>query len=138
MSQKSTTSRNGMEICHCGFNAPLTISWSSANPGRRFYGCKLGRGSCKYFRWHDDEMPDQAKGVIQGLLKRVERTEKIVVRLKWLFVVVVVLCDLVTVFLPLNFNPGGLNPMSMLVADVSLNVSADMTLSDDISGCKIQ
>nr|XP_016496807.1 PREDICTED: uncharacterized protein LOC107815703 [Nicotiana tabacum] len=91
MSQKSTISRNGMEICHCRFNAPLTISWSSANPGRQFYGCKLGRGGCKYFRWHDDKIPDQAKRVIQGLLKRVERTEKIVARLKWLFVVVVML-----------------------------------------------
>nr|XP_009594812.1 uncharacterized protein LOC104091233 [Nicotiana tomentosiformis] len=91
ISQKSITSRNGIKICHCGFNAPLTISWSSANPGRRFYSFILGRGGCKYFRWHDDEMPDQAKRVIRGLLKRVERTKKTVARLKWLFVVVVVL-----------------------------------------------
>ncbi|XP_009628750.1 uncharacterized protein [Nicotiana tomentosiformis] len=91
MSQKSTTSRNGMDICHCRLNAPLTISWSPANSGRRFYDCKLGRGGCKYFRWHDNEMPDQAKRVIRGLLKRVERIEKTVARLKWLFVVVVVL-----------------------------------------------
>ncbi|OIT35155.1 hypothetical protein A4A49_55829, partial [Nicotiana attenuata] len=60
--------------CRCGPLCELKISWSAANPGRRYFVCKIGKdnGGCKYFRWFEDEFPEQANRVIWGLLKRVK------------------------------------------------------------------
>ncbi|OIT38883.1 hypothetical protein A4A49_58329 [Nicotiana attenuata] len=76
----------------CGRVALFQTSWTDENPGRRFYCCHLSKapGACEFFRWHDDQMPDQTRTVIYGLLRKVNTYEKERVRSKWIIVVVVV------------------------------------------------
>nr|XP_009778798.1 PREDICTED: uncharacterized protein LOC104228094 [Nicotiana sylvestris] len=94
MSEGAESSHKGLDICFCGFNAKLRISWSPRNSGRRFYGCKFDkdRGTCEYFRWYDEDFSDQAKRTINGLLKRVKENDAKLARArkKWIFVFVVV------------------------------------------------
>ncbi|KAK4260787.1 hypothetical protein QN277_003858 [Acacia crassicarpa] len=61
-------------MCQCGLFARLYTSWTEQNPGRRFFGCRNyrhGRG-CGFFKWHDNEMGERAKDVINELLGHVE------------------------------------------------------------------
>ncbi|XP_019167316.1 PREDICTED: uncharacterized protein LOC109163050 [Ipomoea nil] len=71
--------------CRCGYLAPMKISWSYANPGKRFracprYGCEFcsaqGNESCRYFEWMDYDVSDRVANVIRGLLKRADKYEK--------------------------------------------------------------
>ncbi|XVF48024.1 hypothetical protein PTKIN_Ptkin03bG0157300 [Pterospermum kingtungense] len=51
----------------------MRTAWSNQNPGRRFLGCK-GYGSssaCGFFAWYDPPMPDRARIVVLGLLKKI-------------------------------------------------------------------
>ncbi|CAN1217528.1 hypothetical protein LINPERPRIM_LOCUS1046 [Linum perenne] len=47
--------------CHCGIKASRRISHTSANPGRKFFGCrnyksKVANNGCGYFEWLDDKV----------------------------------------------------------------------------------
>ncbi|KAG8377561.1 hypothetical protein BUALT_Bualt08G0045900 [Buddleja alternifolia] len=56
--------------------ASLKTSWTSDNPGRRFYGCILGRSGCTFFDWYDPPMCARAKVLIPGLLRKINGLEK--------------------------------------------------------------
>ncbi|VAI72627.1 uncharacterized protein LOC119329378 [Triticum dicoccoides] len=41
--------------CWCEEKGARRISWTNANPGRRFLNCQKSRdGGCKWFEWFDD------------------------------------------------------------------------------------
>lgn len=55
MSSRSFNSVSSHHSCHCGDVAPIMMSWTDDNPGRRFVGCcNFKRGKCKFFKWIDD------------------------------------------------------------------------------------
>ncbi|KAG8381382.1 hypothetical protein BUALT_Bualt06G0116400 [Buddleja alternifolia] len=56
--------------------ASLKTSWPSDNPGRRFYGCILGRSGCTFFDWYDPPMCARAKVLIPGLQRKINGLEK--------------------------------------------------------------
>ncbi|WCJ28159.1 hypothetical protein M5689_009866 [Euphorbia peplus] len=59
--------------CQCGELAILRPSWTTDNPGRRFFGCKhygTAKRPCGFFCWVDEEAPEHYKNVINGLLKK--------------------------------------------------------------------
>ncbi|KAK4267858.1 hypothetical protein QN277_024586 [Acacia crassicarpa] len=61
-------------MCHCGLFARLYTSCIEQNPDRRFFECRnyqQGRG-CGFFKWHDSEMGERAKDVINELPGHVE------------------------------------------------------------------
>ncbi|KAM7496961.1 hypothetical protein LguiA_021375 [Lonicera macranthoides] len=44
--------------CFCGEVAPMRVSWTEKNPGRRFIGCKnFSNNGCNFFHWVDKESP---------------------------------------------------------------------------------
>ncbi|XP_035540228.1 uncharacterized protein LOC108999766 [Juglans regia] len=58
--QSSSCVVNDLEIespsCWCGLKAPLKISYTHNNPGRKFYACPnyhTGERKCKFFIWAD-------------------------------------------------------------------------------------
>ncbi|KAL8237482.1 hypothetical protein R6Q59_018563 [Mikania micrantha] len=58
-----------MVFCWFGKQAMLTTSWTSRNPGRRFYGCPEKGSNCKFVGWHDPEMCQRSLEIISGLLR---------------------------------------------------------------------
>ncbi|KDP43282.1 hypothetical protein JCGZ_24203 [Jatropha curcas] len=66
-----------MPNCYYGEATMLKVSWTDANPSRRFYGCRKFRmcGECNFFQWHDPPMPNHVKHVIMGLLRRIKESE---------------------------------------------------------------
>ncbi|KAJ4810504.1 GRF zinc finger protein [Rhynchospora pubera] len=77
-SNVSTGSYIGIPNCYCNELAVLKTSWTEANPGRRFLGCRnyeISR-SCGYFFWYDAPVQDHAKVVINGLLRRLNNLER--------------------------------------------------------------
>ncbi|KAJ9557626.1 hypothetical protein OSB04_012240 [Centaurea solstitialis] len=56
-----------MVECHCGCRAIVRISWTSANPGRRFFCCPNTGYDCGFFMWVDTPMFNRAS--VDGLLK---------------------------------------------------------------------
>ena len=83
-----------MAICHCGAPATIRTSWTSKNPGRRFYGCPRKVGKCDYFSWYDQQLCNRAMDVIPGLLRSknkaeasLKEKEKEVLILKFLLIV---------------------------------------------------
>ncbi|XP_031093055.1 uncharacterized protein LOC115997606 [Ipomoea triloba] len=70
--------------CNCGNELTLQTSWSSENPGRRFWNCVgiNGMHSCGFFAWFDPPMCLRSKKIIPELLKRVNRNEEEIERLK--------------------------------------------------------
>ncbi|KAK9082608.1 hypothetical protein Scep_029079 [Stephania cephalantha] len=67
----------GHEYCYCGQPAVVFTSWTTTNPGRRFYGYRKyeHRSGCEYFNWLDPEMTNRATIVINGLLRKLDRIE---------------------------------------------------------------
>ncbi|XP_062160993.1 uncharacterized protein At4g04775-like [Alnus glutinosa] len=45
-------------LCYCGVHARLRYSWTSDNPGRKWYGCIKYKkaGDCDFFKWADNKM----------------------------------------------------------------------------------
>ncbi|KAM7525327.1 hypothetical protein LguiA_015229 [Lonicera macranthoides] len=42
--------------CFCGEPAPIRVSWTSRNSGRRFFGCRsYSNNGCNFFDWVDKE-----------------------------------------------------------------------------------
>ncbi|XP_019163053.1 PREDICTED: uncharacterized protein LOC109159395 [Ipomoea nil] len=61
--------------CHCGLLAPVKMSWSYANPGKRYRACQRygGHGSCRFFQWLDFDVNERVAQLIRGLLKRLDK-----------------------------------------------------------------
>nr|GLL19972.1 uncharacterized protein LOC109164785 [Ipomoea trifida] len=80
MSSNNTSSAEfmGDVRCRCGYFAPLKMSWSYANPGKRYRACPRygGNESCRYFEWMDHDVSERVAKVIRGLLKRANNYEK--------------------------------------------------------------
>ncbi|XP_019173017.1 PREDICTED: uncharacterized protein LOC109168447 [Ipomoea nil] len=72
--------------CWCGEVAPVRMSWSCANPGKRFRACPHygvhGNGNCRYFQWLDSDVTDCVSKVIRGLLKMLDKQESEIQRLQ--------------------------------------------------------
>ncbi|KAL4278383.1 hypothetical protein GQ457_03G018850 [Hibiscus cannabinus] len=84
------------QFCHCGCRAELKTSWTSTNPGRRFFGCpNFGRNTkkCNLFEWFDAEIADRPRIVIVGLLKKRSEMENARKheRMFWVICVIVLL-----------------------------------------------
>jgi hypothetical protein len=96
------SSSNGMVYCWCGKEAMMRTSWTSRNPGRRFYCCPstvcpltnycysycrcsiiihcafLNQGSrCNFFGWYDPEMCKRSMEIIPGLLRSKNEVESL-------------------------------------------------------------
>nr|GMC66817.1 uncharacterized protein LOC109164785 [Ipomoea batatas] len=80
MSSNNTSSAEfmGDVRCRCGYLAPLKMSWSYANPGKRYRACPRygGNESCRYFEWMDYDVSERVAKVIRGLLKRANNYER--------------------------------------------------------------
>nr|GMD13395.1 uncharacterized protein LOC109164785 [Ipomoea batatas] len=77
MSSYNTSSADDVR-CRCGYLAPLKMSWSYANPGKRYRACPRygGNESCRYFEWMDYDVSERVAKVIRGLLKKANNYEK--------------------------------------------------------------
>ncbi|RYR28171.1 hypothetical protein Ahy_B01g052290 [Arachis hypogaea] len=99
-------------FCECGLRAPLQVSNSMANPGRKYYACPTRR--CGWLRWASlsiqySDIGDDHSCQLNSNLKTSERVEKLhtdIVYLKLLaflqllvsvvcvFLVILLLCKL--------------------------------------------
>ena len=95
----------GDRFCKCGLRAPLQVSNSVANPGRKYYACPTRR--CGWFRWagpntqHSDIGEDRFSQ-LNFNFKTTERVEKLhadVVYLKFLSCVQLVVSGLCIVLI---------------------------------------
>ncbi|KAL8509809.1 hypothetical protein ACS0TY_016872 [Phlomoides rotata] len=71
----SNVSRSSV-LCKCFEEARLRTSWTDANPGRRFHGCRywtVDGGGCDFFKWSDPEMSERARTLILNLLQEKNR-----------------------------------------------------------------
>ncbi|WCJ33404.1 hypothetical protein M5689_014770 [Euphorbia peplus] len=76
---------NGKNSCKCGDFAVERVSWTSANPGRRFFGCKhyeTTKPSCGYHSWIDEQAPRHYRNVMNGLLNDLKEKDRIIVSQK--------------------------------------------------------
>ncbi|KAL4575273.1 hypothetical protein LXL04_022115 [Taraxacum kok-saghyz] len=93
-----------MVMCFCGSMAVVRTAWTDNNPGRRFWGCPHPNSQCGFIGWIDGPMCPRSKAIIPGLLRSLNRHQKIVedmraeaTKLKcylfcsWFFFVIVVL-----------------------------------------------
>ncbi|XP_031129330.1 uncharacterized protein LOC116031041 [Ipomoea triloba] len=125
-SDSSSSSRNQEYIygelvnipnCHCGQRLKLQTSWTNDNPGRRYWECRSENGGqiCGFVRWYDPPMCARLKRIILGLLRRINRNEEDIARLKmrlqagqrsngrhWIVIVVLVMCILFLVVILLS------------------------------------
>ncbi|GJU68675.1 zinc finger, GRF-type containing protein [Tanacetum coccineum] len=75
--------RNAMDvegkimICRrCGSVGVIRTSWTSTNPGRRFFGCSKRGTNCGIIDWYDPPMCDRAVQIIPGLLRRINHLQQ--------------------------------------------------------------
>nr|GLL27483.1 uncharacterized protein LOC109193541 [Ipomoea trifida] len=70
--------------CWCGGVAPVKMSWSDANPGKRYRACPHygGNGNCWYFEWIDSDVTERVSRVIRGLLKKLDKKDNEIERLQ--------------------------------------------------------
>ncbi|CAL1354352.1 unnamed protein product [Linum trigynum] len=63
---------------HCGEPTNLKTSWTEANPGIRFYGCRRygTNGACNYFRWLDPALDEYTRNVVLNFHRRIRELEK--------------------------------------------------------------
>ncbi|KAJ9535054.1 hypothetical protein OSB04_un001875 [Centaurea solstitialis] len=54
--------------CVCGSIGLIKTSWTSRNPGRRFYTCSNMERRCGFIRWFDPPMCSRSMEIISGLL----------------------------------------------------------------------
>ncbi|KAH7864188.1 hypothetical protein Vadar_026779 [Vaccinium darrowii] len=64
----------------CGNRREMHTSWTTINPGRRFVSCP--NDSCKDFAWFDPPMCARSVQIIPGLLKKANKMEAEITRLK--------------------------------------------------------
>ena len=61
------------KLCHrCGAITRITTSWTSINPGRRFFLCP----NCGFDDWMDPPMCPRSVAIIPGLLRRINNAEE--------------------------------------------------------------
>ncbi|CAN7074203.1 unnamed protein product, partial [Brassica oleracea var. botrytis] len=62
-------------LCHCLQPTTISISWTDANPGRRFYKCEVHG----FFDWSDKELPClwQKRSLLEARDKIRRQTEEI-------------------------------------------------------------
>ncbi|XP_019167557.1 PREDICTED: uncharacterized protein LOC109163260 [Ipomoea nil] len=65
--------------CRCEYLAPMKMSWSYVNPGKRY----RGNGSCRYFEWMDYDVSECVSNMIRGLLKMADKYEKEIDKLQF-------------------------------------------------------
>nr|GMD90819.1 uncharacterized protein LOC109164785 [Ipomoea batatas] len=85
-SKRSSSSEFMAEVrCRCGDLAPMKMSWSYANPGKRYRACPRygGNGSCRYFEWMDYDVSERVSNVLRGLLKKADKHEKEIEKLQF-------------------------------------------------------
>ncbi|XP_057764485.1 uncharacterized protein LOC130985501 [Salvia miltiorrhiza] len=80
----SEESVNSFERKHCRHGeCNLLRSFSTANPGRRFWRCRFGNlpGDCKYFVWYDEPFDGRAKAALLHCIRKsnvlVEKEQKV-------------------------------------------------------------
>nr|GLL44698.1 uncharacterized protein LOC109177281 [Ipomoea trifida] len=92
-SESSSSSRNQEYIygelvtipnCQCGQRLKLQTSWTNENPGRRYWECRFDHGGQMggFVRWYDPPMCARSRRIIPGLLRRINRDEEEITRLK--------------------------------------------------------
>ncbi|KAL8188599.1 hypothetical protein R6Q57_029887 [Mikania cordata] len=65
-----------MVLCECPKEVVILTSWTSRNPGRRFYTCP-GQGSRRRFiGWFGDKQCQRCKDIIPGLLRAKNNLEE--------------------------------------------------------------
>ncbi|MFS7909641.1 putative transcription factor GRF family [Helianthus anomalus] len=64
-----------MVFCHCGRDAIIQTSWTSKNPGRRFYACPVQGSNCGFIGWYDQERCQRCVDIIPGLLRGKNKLE---------------------------------------------------------------
>ncbi|GKA93517.1 zinc finger, GRF-type containing protein [Tanacetum coccineum] len=64
-------------ICRrCGSVGVIRTSWTSTNPGRRFFGCSKRGTNCGIIDWYDPPMCDRVVQIIPGLLRRINHLQQ--------------------------------------------------------------
>ncbi|KAM7462769.1 hypothetical protein LguiA_030890 [Lonicera macranthoides] len=54
--------------CHCGYPAPIRVSWTKENPRRRFAGCRNFKvRPCNFFKWINDDDLKTYKAIMYEL-----------------------------------------------------------------------
>ncbi|KAL8208957.1 hypothetical protein R6Q57_008369, partial [Mikania cordata] len=71
-----STFRRAMVFCGCGKEAMIQTSWTSRNPGRRFYSCPDKGSNCSFITWVDPEMCPRSVVIIPSLLKSKNEAER--------------------------------------------------------------
>ncbi|XP_062150541.1 uncharacterized protein LOC133859225 [Alnus glutinosa] len=75
----SVTRGEGSYYCYCDLPAPLKTSWTTNNPGRRFWGCATynsrTKSACKFFKWKDNPTCARGKEVLKEIMKKVNELE---------------------------------------------------------------
>nr|GMD68613.1 uncharacterized protein LOC109167351 [Ipomoea batatas] len=72
--------------CKCGNLLPIKMSWSYANPGKRYQACPRYGVSCFIFifrTWVDMDVSDRVAIIIRGLLKRLDKNDMEIQKLKY-------------------------------------------------------
>nr|KAJ0218705.1 hypothetical protein LSAT_V11C300109430 [Lactuca sativa] len=64
-----------MVLCFCGNVAVVRTSWTSRNPGRRFYACPKMGSRCGFLGWFDPPMCQRSTVIIPGPLRTMNRYE---------------------------------------------------------------
>ncbi|RYR44039.1 hypothetical protein Ahy_A08g040420 [Arachis hypogaea] len=115
----------GYRFCECGLRAPLQVSNSVANPGRKYYACPIRR--CGWFRWagpsiqHSD-VGDDRSSQLNSNFKTSERVEKLhtdVVYLKFLaFLQLLVSVVCVVLIITLDWSTRDFTKFAFLVGDM--------------------
>nr|KAJ0228174.1 hypothetical protein LSAT_V11C100031460 [Lactuca sativa] len=71
-----------MVLCFCGNVVVVRTSWTSRNPGHRFYTCPKMGSRCGFLGWVDPPMCQRSTVIIPGLLRTMNRYEVEVGQLK--------------------------------------------------------
>ncbi|KAL8246526.1 hypothetical protein R6Q59_007742 [Mikania micrantha] len=58
-----------MAFCACGKQAIVRTSWTSKNPGRRFFSCPEQGCKAGFIGWYNPTICDRSVDIIPGLLK---------------------------------------------------------------------
>ncbi|KAJ9543462.1 hypothetical protein OSB04_023169 [Centaurea solstitialis] len=95
-----------MVTCPCGADAIIRTSWTTSNPGRRFYCCSRTVRCCGFICWMDQPLDSRSIDVVRGLLRSKKNIEeayavavqesrilKIILAFSWILFVIMELWD---------------------------------------------